>query len=42
MDIAELCKRHFICQFPTVAKALSSVMTRGMWMSKEWDTYNPV
>ena len=22
MDIAELCKRHFACQFPTVAKAL--------------------
>ena len=22
MDIAELCKRHFICQFPTVSEAL--------------------
>lgn len=22
MEIAELCKRHFICQFPTVAEAL--------------------
>ena len=22
MDIAELCKQHFICQFPTVARAL--------------------
>jgi len=22
MDIAELCKQHFICQFPTVSKAL--------------------
>ena len=22
MEIAELCKRHFVCQFPTVAEAL--------------------
>jgi thymidylate synthase (FAD) len=22
MEIAELCKRHFICQFPTIAQAL--------------------
>ena len=25
MDIAELCKQHFICQFPTVSEALGMV-----------------
>ena len=37
MDIAELCKGHFTCQFPTVAKALEWCDDKRMWMSHGMD-----
>jgi thymidylate synthase (FAD) len=30
MELAELCKRHFICRFPTISQALE-------WCDPEWD-----
>tara|TARA_B100000073_G_scaffold282788_1_gene243699 strand:+ start:2728 stop:3426 length:699 start_codon:yes stop_codon:yes gene_type:complete len=41
MEIAELCKQHFICQFPTVAKALEWCPEENCGCPDDWDDLQP-
>ena len=41
MDIAELCKQHFRCQFPIVAKALDWCPEEECGCPDDWDDMQP-
>ncbi len=41
MEVANLCKQHFICQFPIVAKAMDWCPEEDCGCPEEWDDLQP-
>ena len=41
MDIAETCKKHFICQFPIISRALGWCPDSDCGCPEEWDDLQP-
>ena len=41
MDIAETCKKHFICQFPIISRALGWCPDNDCGCPEEWDDLQP-